>query len=101
MNIQRTIAGASFIITAALATGILTQSLVDEALMSGLEVDLVPVIRPLESAPDPLQAMGADPAEFENQAYTTDDSPRIIGMDPGIYAVPAWPADDDPGLRTV
>lgn len=99
MNIKTTIAGATFIITAALATGILTQSLVDEALMPGPEVSLAPVIRPLETAPDPVVAMSVGPAEFEDQAYTTDDSPQIIGMDPEIYVMPRWNADADTSIR--
>jgi hypothetical protein len=32
--------------------------------------------------------MSAETAEFDDQAFTTNDSPQVIGIDPGIYLVP-------------
>jgi hypothetical protein len=98
MNTKTTIAGATFIITAALATGAIAQKLAHDALVPRPATVLAPDDADPWSA-DPAQAMSAGPAEFEDQAFTEDDSPQIIGMDPGSYVVPAWGADADTSIR--
>jgi hypothetical protein len=111
MNIKRTIA-RTIILGAALGTGVLAQDLVRDALVPGSVTVLAPSSADSRSIstppgpvpsppPDPVQAMSAGPGEFEDQAYTEDDSPRIIGMDPGIYLLPAWSAYADTSVRLV
>jgi hypothetical protein len=106
MNIKHTIAATTIILATTLGTGALIQTGVfvpgPATVLAPASADPYPSGRtsPTQSraAPERVELMSAESAEFEEQVHTADDTPQVIGLNPGIYFVPAWGADRDTSI---